>query len=148
MAAVPKPFVHFISLFCGPIYLVFLASNLSRTTGILLVEALVAVGAGGISLSGFLIVICSRMNQDSGRRFTLSTTMMLIAMLAIYLAYLRQVFNRIDASKFGLAEYAACTVYGLLFIYISTIVMILFIDSAIALTTIVVDVLKPKQQKY
>ena len=143
MAPVPKPIINFISLFCGPFYLVLVASILSRTSGILMVEALIAVGAGSLVLSGLLITICSRLvNQRSSRKYSISTLLMLMSVLAIYLAYLRQIFSKIDTTKFELPGYAACALFGFLFVYISTIVMVLFVDAALSLIQIFVNLLR------
>ena len=139
MAGVPKPFANFVSLFLCPMYVVLLASILSRTSQIQMVVAVIAVALGSLAIMIMLLPLCSRLaSHDRDKKYSINTLMLLMAILAIYLAYIRQLSSSMDAADFTLGQYAFYTFLSLLFMYITTAVLVRFTDSLIALLLIFV----------
>ena len=128
---IPGPVARFISLLLTPFYLVLLAAILSRSTNMMMVVATGIVVGGATAICVLLKRICSGISNKGPTKSRFSIHMLLLGttVIAIQLAYIRKVFQDFRFESLDFVGSAGLVMTSVLFMAVTTIILLRFIDS-------------------
>jgi hypothetical protein len=127
----PTVFSRLIALAIGPSYLMYVAYvgwSVTRMSP-WLVLALVLAGAGAIMAVLVVFGIKAFRHRGPARRFQLSTFLLIVLPLSIYLAAIRCVFHEVGSGENNVEHWGAVVIFSLVFIVVSTSILLWFAEA-------------------
>ena len=141
MSGVPGPFSRFVVLFLTPLYLMLLASILSRVSDLSFPFLIVQVFFGAAVIVTIITVLTSRFHASHKQptKFSISTLLMVIVICSIYMAYISEFLRKIQTIEITSSGVIQFLLFALAFVAITTFVLIRFAE---AITSVAEGIMK------
>ena len=124
-------FYRKLALIMGPVFLYGWTITFADSTGMTIWRAALCVNLGAAAIMIVLTVFGLKAleGKESLRRFNLSTVMLVMAPLSIYLAAFNAMFRNVDVSGVSISDRVLVVVFCLMVMGLTTYVLLAFADA-------------------